>query len=424
MHIALQSTFRKIIFLGSSLILCTAYLSICTRQFLAAHFSEKPDLKSLEKAVALEPINADYQYILGRYHLFLDQDPATAVRLFQSAISLNPYRAIYWLDLATSYQLLRQEPQETEAVEKAIAIDPRTPETAWQAANRFWAMGNIDKAMSQFRIVAQSDPHLLSATMERCWRIRPDANFLLTSVLPPQPDIYSNFLEFLISKNQPEAAAATWTQLAQLHSSVSTRYIFEYIHYLISQKEVDRALGVWKDAANLADLSGYQPSPQNRVVNGDFSLPVLNGGFDWMYETIPGVALAIDPTEGHSAQQSLSIEFNGTGVQDAGIRQLIPIEPNTDYDFSASFKSENIEGAGGPRLRLEDAFSGISYFESEDLKDADFWKPVNGTFSTTSDAKLLLLRIERVPVNDAIRGRLWLDGVRLAEHHHSAAGAE
>ena len=423
MHIELHSTARKIIFFGSSLMLCTAYLSVCTRQFLAAHFSEKPDLNSLEKAVALAPVNADFRHILGRYHLFIDQDPATATGLFQSAIRLNPYRAIYWLDLSTAYQLLRQEQQETNAIEKALAADPRTPETAWQAANRFWAMGNIDQALSQFRVVAETDPYLVSATLERCWRIQPDANFLLANVLPQKSDVYSSFLEFLLSKNQPAAAAATWTQLAKLHSPVSTRYIFEYIHYLISQKDVDQARSVWKDAANLADLAAYQPSSQNRVVNGDFSLPVLNGGFDWLYETIPGVALAIDPTEGHSAQQSLSIEFSSAGLQDAGIRQIIPVEPDTDYDFSAFFKSENIEGAGGPRLLLQDAFSGLSYFESENLKDADFWKPVSGSFSTASDAKLLLLRIGRVPANNAIRGRLWLDGLRLAPHH-PAAGSE
>jgi len=423
MQIALHSTVRKIVFLGSALLLCTAYLNICTRQFLATHFSEKPDLRSLERAVALEPMNADYRNILGRYHLFIDQNPATATSLLQSAIRLNPYRAIYWLDLSTAYQLLRQEQQETNAIEKALATDPRTPETAWQAANRFWAQGNVDKALREFRVVAENDPILLGATLERCWRIQPDANFLLSNVLPRRVDVYSNFLEFLISKNQPAAAAATWTQLAQLHSAVSTRYIFEYIHYLISQKEIDQALRVWQDGANLAELSAYQPSARNRVINSDFSLPVLNGSFDWLYDNTPGVALAIDPTEGHSAQQSLSIEFNSGGLPDAGIRQLIPVEPNTDYDFSGFFKTENIEGAGGPRFQLQDAFSGLSYFESEDLKDADFWKRVGGTFTTASDAKLLLLRIGRVPANAAIRGRLLLDGLRLAERH-PVAGSE
>ncbi|MBV8051604.1 MAG: hypothetical protein JOZ80_10475 [Acidobacteriaceae bacterium] len=422
MQIALHSSARKFAFLAGCVILCTAYLSLCTREFVAAHFAEKPVLGSLEKAAALQPMNANYRHILGRYHLFVDQDPAAAVRFIESAISLNPYNAIYWLDLSTAYQLLGEKEKEISAVEKALATDPRTPEIAWQAANRLWAEGKLDNALHEFGVVAENDPYLMGASLERCWRIRPDVSSLLATVLPRRADVYSSFLEFLISQNQPTAAALTWAQVAQLHAPVSTRYVFEYIRFLTGQKEIDQARRVWKDAANLSDLSAYQPSPRNLLVNGDFSSPVLNGGFDWLYENVAGVSLAIDPTENHSAQQSLSIEFNSGGLEDAGIRQLVPVEPNTDYEFSAFFKSENIEGAGGPRLALQDAFSGTRYFESEDLKDADFWKDVNGTFTTASDTKLLVVRIARVPANNAIRGRLWLDGVRLIEHTRVAGG--
>jgi hypothetical protein len=153
------------------------------------------------------------------------------------------------------------------------------------------------------------------------------------------------------------------------------------------------------------------------VVNGDFSLPVLNGGFDWLYEKSSDVALALDPTESHSGHRSLSIIFDSRGMEDAGIRQLIPVEPHTEYEFSAYFKSEDIQGAGGPRFLLEDHFTRANYFASEELKDANVWKQVTGTFSTGPDTTLLVLRIQRVPAGNAIRGKLWIGGVRLAQLH-------
>jgi len=100
-------------------------------------------------------------------------------------------------------------------------------------------------------------------------------------------------------------------------------------------------------------------------------------------------------------------------MEDAGIRQLIPVEPNTDYEFSAYFKSERMQGAGGPRFLLTDGFNGANYFASEELKNADIWKQVDGTFSTGPDTTLLVLRIQRVPPGNAIRGKLWIGGVRL-----------
>ncbi len=151
------------------------------------------------------------------------------------------------------------------------------------------------------------------------------------------------------------------------------------------------------------------------MVNGDFSQPVLNGGFDWRYEKLSDVSLALDSTESHSGHRSLSIIFDSRGIEDAGIRQLVPVEPNTRYEFSAYFKSEGLEGAGGPRFLLQDQFTAASYFASEELKDADFWKQVSGTFNTGPDTRLLVLRIQRIPAGNAIRGKLWIDGVRLAQ---------
>jgi hypothetical protein len=160
-------------------------------------------------------------------------------------------------------------------------------------------------------------------------------------------------------------------------------------------------------------LSAYQPSPENRVVNGDFMLAVLNAGFDWTYEKSSDVSLSLDQTESHAGHRSLSIIFDSHGIEDAGIRQLIPVEPNTKYDFSAYFKTQTLEGAGGPRFVLEDRFSGTNYFASDELKDTEIWKQVEGTFRTGADTRLLVLRVQRVPVGNAIRGKLWIGDIRL-----------
>jgi hypothetical protein len=185
-----------------------------------------------------------------------------------------------------------------------------------------------------------------------------------------------------------------------------------------------QAQQTWRQAASLSDLSGYQAAPGNLVVNGDFSLPVLNGGFDWLYERSPDVSLALDSTELHSGHRSLSIVFDSRGIEDAGIRQLIPVEPNTKYEFSAYFKSEGLEGAGGPRFLLEDGFDSLSYYASEELKDADFWKLVSGTFTTGTDTKLLVLRIQRVPAGNPIRGKLLIGSVRLVQQEQTVAGGQ
>ncbi len=417
MQIALQSPTRKAIFLVTCLALTAVYIGLVARAFFADRFSQKLDLASLQLAARLDPGNAEYQYQLGRYFLQTQDSPAAAEPFFKLAIALNSHNASYWFELSRAYQRLASPDQQKDALQHAIAADPSTPDVAWDAANLYWSLGETDKALQEFRVVIENDPYLPAAALDRCWRIKRDVNALLRDVVPRRADAYSTFLDFLISKDEPTAAATVWTQMVQLQQPVEMRHVFEYVRYLIERREVGQAHKAWRQAASLCDLLGYQSSPENLVVNGDFSQPVLNEGFDWRYEKLSDVSLALDPTESHSGHRSLSIVFDGRGIEDAGIRQLVPVEPNTMYEFSAYFKSEGLEGAGAPRFLLQDQFTATNYFASKELKDADFWKQVSGTFSTGPDTKLLVLRIQRVPAGNAIRGKLWIDGVRLAQVH-------
>jgi pentatricopeptide repeat protein len=419
MTIAIRSPARKTIFLGVCLTLTTVYIGFVVRGFVADHFSEKLDLASLQTAAKLEPENAYYQYRLGNYSLQAQQSPKTAISFFKSATALNPYDASYWLKLSRIYRRLNDRDHQKDALQHATTADRSNPDVAWDAANFYWSLGETDEALREFRIVLQNDSYLPPAALAACWRIKPDVKALLQNVVPRYPDTYSTFLDFLISKNEPDAAMAVWNQMVELHQHVDRRHVFDYVRYLISGRRVGQALRVWEQSADLCDLSEYQPSLENRVVNGDFSWPVLNGGFDWTYGKSPDVSLSLDPIESHAGHRSLSMVFDSHGIEDAGIRQLIPVEPGTKYEFSAYFKSQALEGAGGPRFVLEDQFTGTKYFASDDLKDADVWKEVEGSFSTGVDTKLLVLRVQRVPAGNAIRGKLWIADMRLTPRNLS-----
>jgi hypothetical protein len=178
---------------------------------------------------------------------------------------------------------------------------------------------------------------------------------------------------------------------------------------------VEQAHQVWRQAATLSGLSAYQPSSENLIVNGNFSLDVLNGGFDWTYHKKADVSLALDPAESRVGHPSLLIVFDSRGLEDAGIYQLIPVEPNSTYDFSAYFKAKDIQGAGGPHFAIQDFYAGTSYFSSEELKEADSWKQITGSFTTGDNSKLLVLRIQRLPAGSPIRGKLWIDDLRLVQ---------
>lgn len=414
MRIPLPSWSRKVLLLTLALLTGVAYCGFTLSEFLAAYFSRKVDRVSLQRAIRLQPGNADFPYRLGRYFWLVERSPEAAAQSYRTAVALNPHKARYWFDLAAVYQFLGDTQGQKDALEHAIVADPTTPDVAWEAANLYLVQGETDKALREFRVVMANDPYLPSAALQLCWRAEPDVDALLRDAVPPISSVYLAFLDLLVSKKETVGAAKVWAQLAHLHEPIEARHVFDYIRYLVGQREIDQARLVWQQSASLCGLSAYQPSTKNLVINGDFSLPVLNGGFDWLYQQSKDVSLALDPTQSHTGHRSLLISIDSRGIEDAGIRQLIPVEANASYDFSAYFKSEDMQGAGGPRFAIQDLYSEATYFVSDPLKDADSWQKINGTFTTGPDTRLLVLRIQRLPAGSPMRGKLWIDDIRLA----------
>ncbi len=93
--------------------------------------------------------------------------------------------------------------------------------------------------------------------------------------------------------------------------------------------------------------------------------------------------------------------------------QFIAVQPGTTYEFSAYYKNGEFEGAGGPHFTIQDAYTQAVLYDSDELKEAGFWKSVTGEFTTGADCKLLVLRVRRLPEGSPIRGKLWVDDFRL-----------
>ncbi len=235
-------------------------------------------------------------------------------------------------------------------------------------------------------------------------------------VLPARSAAYASFLNLLEAKQETAGTIKTWNALMQTRQPFEQRQAWDYIRYLVQHKEVDQAVLVWQQAVNRFNLSSYLPSSANLVVNGNFSRTVLNAGFDWQYQKQPGVSLTLDPTDFHAGQRSLLVTFDGPGIEEAGIYQLVAVQPNATYDFSAYYKNgDNTEGAGAPHFMIQDMYTQTIYYQSEELRDSGFWKSADGEFTTGPDCKLVVLHIRRLPAGSPIRGKLWVDDFHITK---------
>jgi tetratricopeptide (TPR) repeat protein len=416
MQIELRSRAARFSFAAACLVSVAIYVLFALRAFLAAHLAAKLEVPRIERAIQLEPGNAEYRDLLGRNLALSGSTLDEAVSNYRKAVHLNPYEAQYWLDLAGVYQLLGHTHEQAESVEHAVQVDPTTPHVAWEAANFFLVQGDRERALRHFRVVLANDPEAVDSTLQICWRASGNATEIVDLALPPSPDLYLSFLRLLVTNQDVVSAESVWTRLIGLGQTFSAKSALSFFGLLIAKQEVKVAKTAWQQLS-IADpsIQQYLPSHDNLVVNGGFEENMLNGGFDWWYQSHPQATLSIDTSEFHGGTRSLSVTFDGHSVPGAPVFQFIPVKPSTSYEFSAQSRTEDIDTASGPRFAIVDAYTNSSYVLTDDTLGTTPWRLHEARFQTGPNTNLLVLKIVRDPAPPLIRGKLWIDDVKLIE---------
>jgi tetratricopeptide (TPR) repeat protein len=401
----------KVVLLVAALASIVLYLRASSRVYRAGRCAEVVTLENLKTAARLEPTSAEFRYRLGRYFLLM-QDFPNAIAYLKAAIALNPYNARYWLDLAGADLATDNLPGAQEALARAMEADPTTPEVVWQTANYELVQGDTELAMRRFHDLAEHDPETLLAALNVCWRATRDVDLIVEKVLPARPDAYFTFIRFLLNTRSPDAPVRVWTHLIALKQPFPAQLAFPYLEYLTGRGEFAQVKEAWAQLA-IANpgLRPYVPS-EDKIVNGGFELDSLNGGLDWRYSATDGASVIIDLSRAHTGKRSLAINFEGT-PEDSGVFQLVPVRGDTRYQFSGFIMAEDLETISPPRFSVSGLRGNQQYLLTAGVSGSTGWHELQGEFTTGPEDDLLLVRIVRVPSQRLIRGKIWVDDVKL-----------
>ena len=401
-------------FRAALLLLCSlagVYAWWAVRVYQAHRLSARHDQLSLQRAIRLQPRDASNYDLLGQYFMWDAQDPQAAALQFQQAVRLDPYASSYWLHLAQSENSLGDDGEQARAIRNAIAVDPTTPEIAWNAANFFLVQGKTDKALDQFARVVRNDPSMADRALELSWRATGEVDPILRR-LPPDPEIYLTFIKLLTADRQWAAADHVWSSMLGLNREFDPRSALFYVDALLATQDVAGAHNVWQQIADRSSTLKPYITSDNLVVNAGFDHEFLNAAFDWRYSARPGAAVMLDSTQTYQGMAALLITYSGSN-EDAGISQYVPVTPGVSYVASAWVRSEELQSANGPRLCVYDGYRTLTYAESEETLGTSGWHRVQAAFTPGKDTTLVVIRFSREPGSTLIQGRFWIDNVHM-----------
>ena len=216
MRIELHSPGRKLLYGLLCLGLIAGYVYRAGRGYVVSRALDSTDPDVLERAVRLEPQNAEAWYRLGRVRSVLLQDIPASIAPTQRALSLDPRHARYWLDLGLAYEYTGDTAARRNAIENAVRFDAHDPDIAWEAGNFYLVAGDTDRALPLFRATLEGDAtnkHVGRAILLSLRATNNDFARVLEEVIPRNPNLYVDFSNLAVRTNRFDAADMIWSRM-------------------------------------------------------------------------------------------------------------------------------------------------------------------------------------------------------------------
>lgn len=413
------------IFLGTLILAGSTLIYFGGKAATADTLSHSQNIEWVERAVKWDPSNPAAHYRLGALQLFSWEKPDSfaAIQHLRRAVELSPNSGPYWLALAAAAENVGDAPAAQDAIRHALDRRPMSPGYWWRAANYYLRAGQNESAWEHFRRVLQLRPSHADLIFRLCYKASSDPRLVAEKVLPPDasPALRLAYVDFLTSHRDYEGASSIWQQIASkgLQAKVTFADARPYIDRLIADNRTEEATSVWDDLLNWrVILRPASVNPGDAVFNGTFEHAPLNGGFDWRAATLPYVVTDLQSPGPLRGAKSARVDFTVKHNEEYEILyQFVPVEPRRAYRLQALVRSEGITSDSGPCLRVVDAASPVRLeAATAPVIGTTDWHPIELTFSTGSDTRLVRLALWRARSRTfpmEISGRFWIGAVSM-----------
>lgn len=404
------------------IILFVVSIYVGVRAGIAGWYFEKHLPQDIETAEKWDPRDPQFPDALADLMRFYSENPnpEPVVELCEKAVRLSPNDAHNWADLGAAYDWAGRPNDALHAFERARDLFPDSPEINWRLANFYVRAGRVSESFPLLQKVLVEGGIDQNQVFSLATRATGDPERVISEVLPEVAPFPEHYLNYLIGANKLDQAKIVWARLIESKQRFGLPTGVMYVNALIQKPDLDGASDVWSE---LTSRFPAQMDPRlaksNLITDGDFTAPILDGGFDWRVFPVEGATVSIVPAN-PGASGWLHIEFDGAhNVEYANVIQFIRVQPKTPYQFSGEIRTRSITTDSGPRFQIYDAHDMARLFISSEnrIGTSDWWKE-RLSFRTGPETHLIVLRVARPAsskFDNKIRGEAWIRRVVLTE---------
>lgn len=385
---------------------------------LAEYFNpNENNLQIAQMAVSMAPDDPLTHWRIAQVSqkiLPLDQQDH-ALTEFEKAVRLSPNDYRFWMSLGTAHSRTGDIVKAETALRTAVALAPAYAYPRWYLGNLLLRNGRYDEAFAELRLAAEADTELQPQQFNLLWEIYRDDSEALKEAIGPTPFARAKFALYLLTQKRFEEGLRFWDSLSSEDKTANKETAEAMITGLNAEFRYHDAAKVWNDIS-----SEKYRTEVGRVFDGGFEDLVAYGPdfvFGWQVKNAPQMQVGIDPAKAHGGERSLRFVFQvRANLEGINVSQLVPLAPNTEYDFECFVRTEKLETGSAPQVQIIDPTNGSALASSSMAPGGtNEWSPINLSFKTGEKTEAVFLKIVRVSCSTEetpicpIFGMVWYD---------------
>ena len=341
-----------------------------------------------------------------------------SVAAFEKAVSLAPNDYRFWMSLGQALEQAGDAEKAEKALREAVRLAPAYAYPRWYLGNLLVRSDRYDEAFKELRQASNENPQLQSQLFNLAWQINKDDFESLKTSIGNTPDVRAQFSQYLLERGHFDEGLRLWHTLSETERRARRYAADPIVVRLISAKRFHQALEVWNDVAPGPAYRGAF----GRIIDRSFEDNVAHGRdavFGWQVQSESQVQMGIDAGVGHQGRRSLRLFFQvRSKLEGINASQLVPVEPNTQYDFECYVRTERLESASTPYIAIFDAADDKFLVASTPARDGNNnWERIALSFKSGEKTEAVRIKIVRSPCPDnavcPIFGTVWYDDFDL-----------